>query len=192
MKRVLYVGSVVLFVLSLVACAYNQPTTKDISTGETVNTVGPTSESGINYTVAANAGLPVDKRYYKLTGTVVADVSSLTRMTSPGYGYITGYNGYTSGYYQPPTIGGKSFIRLQVDKINPADTDWVAAGEIVVVKGTDTKLTALLPGDKVDIECRRQAEAVAAIYPGEWFNPADATTWELDYCRMVSPVIKTK
>ena len=189
MKRVLFV---LMSVAVLAGCGYTQPTTKDISTGETVNTVGPTSESNIAYIVAANAGLPVDKRYYLLTGTVVADVSSLTRMTSPGYGYITGYNGYTSGYYQAPTINGKSFIRLLVSKINPGDTDWVATGDIVVVKGTDTKLTALLPGDKVDIECRRQAEAVAAIYPGEWFNPANATTWELDYCRMVSPVIKTK
>ena len=185
------VVSFALFVVILSAC-YNPPppTTTDIGSGQTVQTTAPVSESNIPWTVAANGALPVDERIYKISGKVVVDAQSLTRQTSPGYGYISGYNGYTSGYYQTPSVNGKSFVRLQVSTIDPSNTDWVTAGEIVIIKGTDTKMIALQPGDNVDFLCRRQAEAIAAIHPGEWFNPDTGTTWELDYCRMVSPVIK--
>lgn len=176
-----------LIAVLLTACAAPQPTTKDIGTGNTVQTVNPTSESGIPY--VGGDGLPQDERLYIIKGKVVADVSSLTRQTAPAYGSTSGYNGYISGYYVGPSVNGKSFTRILVKSIDPSNTDWVAAGQIVIIKGTDTKMTALLPGDVVNFLCRRQAEAIAAIHPNEWYNAKTNTTWELDYCRMDSPVI---
>lgn len=180
---------IILSVLFLAGCVL--PTTSDISTGKTVQTQAPESESGIRY--QGGDGLPVDERIYHIEGMVVADVGSLVRQDSPGYGSIGGYaangTGYVSGYYVGPTINGKSFVRIRVSNIDPGDTDWVASGQIVIIKGTDTKMTVLLPGDNVKFICRRQAEAIAAIHPGEWYNAKTNTTWELDYCRMESPVI---
>ena len=176
-----------LFVALLVAGCAPAPTTSDISTGKQVETQRPNSESGVQY--VGGDGLPVDERLYRISGEVIADVGSLTRQVTPGRVEVTGYDGYVSSYYVAPTINGKSFIRLKVNAIEPSDTDWVTTGQVVIVKGTDTKMTALLPGDKVDFLCRRQAEAIAAIHPGEWYNAKTNTTWELDYCRMESPVI---
>lgn len=180
---------IVVAVILLIGCGGTPLQTKDISTGNTVLAEAPTSESGIPYTVAANAALPVDERIYYISGKVIAGVESLTRQTTPALGGISGYNGYTSGYYIGPSVNGKSFVRILVSEIKPSDTDWVSKGQIVIIKGTDTKMTALLPGDNVQFMCRRQAEAIAAIHPGEWYNPDNNTTWELDYCRMASPVI---
>ena len=189
MKRL----TLLIVILLLAACAPT-PTTVPIDSkpiGSTpapsIVTTNPRSESDIQF--KGGHGLPVDTRIYYLTGEVVGEVESLTRQVAPARSSLSVYGSYASGYSVGPTINGKSFIRLKVDAIKPTDTDWVAVGQIVIVKGTDTKLTALLPGDKVSIMCRRQAEPIAAVYPDEYYDQNTHTTWELDYCRMESPVV---
>ena len=57
----------------------------------------------------------------------------------------------------------------------------------VILKTTDTKVTAISDGDLVTFKCRQQYEAVAAAREGQPFNAATDGTWELDYCRMAEP-----
>jgi hypothetical protein len=44
----------------------------------------------------------------------------------------------------------------------------------------------------VTFKCRAQYEAVAAVRENESFNQAKVETWELDYCRMATPVIDVR
>lgn len=184
---------VLLIVLVVVACTSPAPKTTDIATGLTTESTVPNSES--NYAYAGGITLPVDTRIYDIVGTVIAEVDSLTRQTKSAYGSVSGYSsgsfGSVSGVYVGPTINGKSFIRIQVESIVPADTDWVTKGDVIIIKGTDTKLTSALPGDNIEVLCRREAETIGAVKPGEWVDES-YVTWELDLCRLKSPVIKVK
>jgi|WetSurMetagenome_2_1015567.scaffolds.fasta_scaffold01390_21 hypothetical protein len=164
-----------------------QPQGKDIVTGKTVVTNLPESDSGVRF--VGGSGLPTDQRVYHITGTVVGDAESLVRQVSPARGSISGYGSYVGGSFSGEVLKGKTMVRLQLESIAPNDTDWVTAGQILIIKASDTKAVALYPGDKVTFYCRRQAEAVAAINRGEWYDADNMTTWELDYCRLASPVV---
>lgn len=131
--------------------------------------------------------IPTDESVYVVTGKVIADVESLVRQTRPAYGSAYG-GGY--GYYVGPTIDGKSFIRIVVAEINPRPTDINAYAESgIIFKFTDTKATALLPGDIIEFKCRRQYEAVAPVRSGEPFDVDDFETWEFDFCRLATGII---
>lgn len=132
---------------------------------------------------------PVDPAVYYITGTIIADVGSLSRQIEPAYGGA--YNGY--GYYQGETVDGKTYLRVLVESISPV-TDKALPGHIVLVKATDTKATALLPGDRVDLKCRSQFEAIAPVNAGEaeLLTTEAFTTWEFDFCRLTTGIVTVK
>jgi hypothetical protein len=103
-------------------------------------------------------------------------------------GFATGGIGMMSGVYYGPEFGGKGFIRL---KIMESDSKLAPVGATVIIKSTDTKGIALLPGDIVEFKCRHQYESVAAVRTEEIFDPVKLATWEIDYCRMTSPIVTT-
>ena len=154
----------------------------------------PDSDSAQQYN--ANAKIEVDTNIYNITGTVTAQVQSLTRQRSPGGGSVGGSlfgtNGFAygsiGGSFFGPVQTGRGFVRITVDKAEPA-TDLAGVGETVILKVSDTKGTALLPGDTVTFRCRRQYEAVAAVKNNQKFDVRTDGTWELDYCRLATPVI---
>lgn len=143
--------------------------------------------------------IPVDDNVYDITGEVVSDVDSLTRQTKPGGGSISapvcagtsGCFGGGGGTLFGPTVEGKGYVRLKVLSSKPS-TDLAPEGQVVIIKATDTKASILLPGDRVTFRCRRQYEAVAAVRENQSFKQDEVATWELDYCRLSSPVIDVK
>lgn len=141
----------------------------------------PDSDSSQRY---AGGVIPVDDQVYTITGQIVADVASLTRQTTPASMKV--YDGY--GSFFGPQFGGKGFVRLFVHVSIPA-TNLAPPEHIVLIKTSDTKASALLPGDIVTFRCRAQYEAVAAVRNEETFDSDKVETWELDYCRLKSPVI---
>lgn len=130
--------------------------------------------------------IPIDDNVYTFKGKVIEDVASLTRQISPAYGGAYG-NGY--GYYRGETIDGKSFIRIVVSDVSPATSKEFYSDNGVIFKFTDTKATALLPGDVIEFKCRRQYEAIAPVRSGEPFDVDDFETWEFDFCRLTTGII---
>lgn len=166
------VAAIALFAIVLVSC--------------TAGIVAPTSDSDFSY--AAGSSIPIDNNFYTVAGTVVADVADRTTGQEKGHitGSAIGAGNFTSmqGTYFP----GDVFVRLSVELVNPS-TELAPQGNVVLLKTTDLKAVALLPGDYVTFVCRAQYEAVAATNNAEAFDADKAGTWELDYCRLNSPVI---
>lgn len=151
----------------------------------------PTADSDSKQSYGSDAKVDVDEKTYVITGEVVTQVNSLTRQVEPAKGSITGYNGYTSGSFTGPVEAGKGFVRLKVSVSNPAAPE-APVGEVAIIKTTDTKVTALMAGDVITFKCRRQYENIAAVKDGQKFNKEEVGTWELDYCRLASPVIQVR
>ena len=156
----------------------------------------PESDRGQNFntgcaeddpTCTGNVQIPVDDGVYRIKGKVVGDVNSLTRQIQAARGSLAGSQYFVSGSFYGPEMGGKGFIRLHVQE---SDSYLAPVGTVVIVKSTDTKGIALLPGDVVTLKCRHQYEAVAAVRNKETFDEVKLETWELDYCRLVTPVIQ--
>lgn len=167
-----------------------------MATGCSSSNTAPNADSDSSQRYNDKA-IPVDDNVYTITGTVTAEVGSLTRQTSPGristptcYGTSGCYGGGTSF---GPVTSGKGYVRLLVTSITPSVADdTVRVENIAILKVTDTKATALLEGDAVTFKCRRQYEAVAAVRDNEDLNVGKAQTWEMDYCRLSTPSINVK
>lgn len=144
------------------------------------------SDSGYTYKSYKQAAIPVDNNIYTLTGVVVGDVNSIQQTGSARV--VTTYRSdfYSVGTYFPTEMNGKGLVRLWVEK---SDFPGVPPETIAIIKSTDTKLIAVLPGDRITLRCRVQAEAIAPSYTGQVYDPDRAVTLELDFCRMLSPVI---
>lgn len=157
----------------------------------------PDSDSAQNY--ATDSKVPVDDNVYDITGVVTAAPSSVTRQTDPGGGTINtpfcmgsgGCYGGGGGTITGPVEKGKGYVRLTVTSAKPT-TDLAPAGALVILKTSDTKVTALVAGDTATFRCRRQYEAIAAVKDDETFSKDKVATWELDYCRLATPVLKEK
>jgi hypothetical protein len=153
----------------------------------------PSPESDSSQQYRAGSKIPVDDNVYVVTGKVVADINSISQtqaegnMSGSGFGSTSGAYAYMSGSYAMWTEG-KGFVRLQIDSITPGN-NIVQPGQTVIVKTTDQKVMALVPGDQITFKCRIQYEAIAAVRDYETFDPEKLETWELDYCRMVTPKI---
>lgn len=144
--------------------------------------------------------IPCYGTIYQLTGTVSTDVNSLTIQTSPGGGSgggsIVGAGGFTYGSFgwssTGPEFSGKGFVRLKVTASNDDLISMAPVGSTIIIKMTDTKAVALLPGDTITVKCRKEYEAVGAIAASEKFTEETldaAATYELDYCRLASPIV---
>ena len=163
MKKVL----IILIALLLVAC---EPT-------------APLAESDSNQHYGTGSEVPVDTNVYNLEAEVSGDVESVTGLRAEGSALtISGTGGANFSMWEE----GKGLLRVMIISITPA-LDNVYAGKVVILKTTDKKVMALLPGDQVSLKCRNQYEAVAAVLNYEDFDPEEMGTWELDYCRMTDP-----
>lgn len=174
-----------LITLLLAGCAPPPPD----STKPTATPQPPRLESDSGYKYRGNKRVEADFNVYKISGMVVGDVNSLTRQTKAARGSSYEWDGYGSGSYFGPQFSGKGFIRILVNAAEPT-TELASPGSVVILKSTDTKATALLPGDIVTFKCRAQYEVVAAVANNEDFDEAKMGTWELDYCRMFSPLVR--
>lgn len=161
----------VLVVLAGVACTKENEAPK------------PDSDSQQNY---QDGRIPVDDNVYVISGEVQA-VNSLVRQESPAQGSISVINGSGGGSFVGETNVGKGFIRVKVSSVAPA-TNLATIGRVVILKTTDTKAAVLTEGDVVEFKCRAQFEAIAAVRENETWDSAKGT-WELDYCRLSSPVL---
>ena len=149
----------------------------------------PESDSPQAYSIKDDVRVKVDDGLYTITGTVAGDVDSLTRQTQAAQGSIAGSGFGFYGTYFGPEFGGKGFVRLFVES---SDSALALAGEVVILKTTDTKAIVLIPGDRVTFKCRAQYEAVAPVREYETFDETKrdlVETWELDYCRLAVPLI---
>jgi hypothetical protein len=144
---------------------------------------GPESSNGLSY--AWLTTIPVDTQVYTITGTVAADVESLVRQTAPAEAHSYSAEGVSVGSYYGPQLNGKGMVRLTVES---SDAELAPVGSTVILKLDDTKGLLLLPGDQITLKCRAQFEAIAAVMNRQEFDPA-AGTWELDYCRLATPVV---
>lgn len=128
-----------------------------------------------------------DANIYTITGVIENLPQSLVRQYRSSRGSVVGSGGFVYGSYSGEVLDGKSMQRLRVQDVTPP-TDLAPYGSIVLLKSTDTKASALLDGDLVTFKCRAQEEPVAAILSGEDLTD-EHSTWELDYCRLASPVV---
>lgn len=156
------------------------------------DTSNPTVESDSDQSYKDSPTIPTDTAVYEINGKVIGQVNSVTRQTSAGGGSTPtcfGTSGcYGGGSFFGPVSEGKGYVRLLVTA--PTKTDLAPMGEVTLLKVTDTKATALIEGDQVLFKCRRQYEAIAAVQENEPFNKTTMGTWELDYCRLATPVIQ--
>jgi len=143
----------------------------------------PESNNGLSY--AWLTTIPVDANVYTVSGVVAADVESLVRQSAPAQAqtYSTDVGSY--GTYYGPQLNGKGMVRLTVAS---SDAELAPVGSTVILKLDDTKGILLLPGDRITLKCRAQFEAISAVMNRQAFDPA-AGTWELDYCRLATPVV---
>lgn len=162
-----------------------------IATAEGCDEGNPPADSDSSYSYKGDTKVDVDETTYSIKGEVVREVNSLTRQVAPAKGDLFGYGGYTSGSFTGPVEAGKGFVRLKVSVSQPA-TDLAPVGEVAIIKTTDTKVTALMAGDVVVFKCRRQYENIGAVKNDQTFNKDEVATWELDYCRLSTPVIEVK
>jgi hypothetical protein len=156
----------------------------------------PGVESDSSQSYEDGSKIPVDKEIYTITGTVVGEVTDLTRQVEPGKGSIdtpvcygtSGCYGGGGGTFTGPVEAGKGFVRLAVEEVSPV-TELAQVGRVSILKTTDSKVKALLVGDRVTFKCRRQYEAIAAVADNQDFDADEVETWELDYCRLDTAVI---
>lgn len=153
----------------------------------------PDSDSGQKW--ADGGKVPVDEKVYHVTGEVVGQINSLTRQVKPAEGSLSGsqYGSYgtVSGSFTGPVEAGKGYVRVRVVA---SDSDLAPVSEVVILKTSDSKVTALQPADVITFVCRRQYEALAPVTENADFEKAknDVATWELDYCRMGKPVVQVR
>jgi len=143
----------------------------------------PESNNGLSY--AWFTTIPVDTVVYTLTGTVTTEVESLVRQTAPAQVQSYSAEGLSYSTYYGPQMNGKGMVRLTVEA---SDAELAPVGSTVILKLDDTKGILLLPGDRITFKCRAQFEAISAVMNRQEFDPA-AGTWELDYCRLATPVV---
>lgn len=159
------------------------------------DTSSTTADSDSSQNYATDSKIPFDTKAYEITGEVAGPVNDLTRQVKPAQGSVDGfaYGGYASlnGSFTGPIQAGKGFVRLLVSSATPA-TDLAPVGQVTIIKTSDTKAKALVNGDIVSFKCRRQYENIAAVKDNQKLNVQQDGTWELDYCRLSSPVIKVK
>jgi len=146
----------------------------------------PESSSGLNY--AWRTTIPVDTNVYTIRGKVDNDVESLLRQTQVAQAQTYSAEGVSYGNFSGPEISGKGMVRLVVAA---SDSELAPVDSTVILKLDDTKGVMLQPGDSVTLKCRAQFEAIAAVVNRQSFDEA-AGTWELDYCRLASPVVETQ
>lgn len=166
--------------LLFVACADTEP-----------QAPRPDSDSAQTYD---GGRIPVDNNIYEVVGVVQSPMESLVRQTRAASGSASGVmisgTGTMSGSYHGPEFDGKGFIRIALESITPTPQQFeVPAGATIIVKSSDTKAILVGAGDRVYLRCRVQYEAVAAVLEREKFDANTVATWELDYCRLASPVV---
>lgn len=168
MKRIIVVVAVIVALFVLGACQ---------------QVPGQVPESDSSYGYSAGGSLPIDPKIYTISGYVYADIDSMVIQSQAASGRV-----YSSGYgvYHGAEYSGKTLVRLFVEK---SDSQYALVESVVILKASDTKAAALMPKDRVTFKCRLQAEAIAAIFSGESFNQSEGLTYELDYCRLYSPVV---
>ena len=143
----------------------------------------PESNNGLSY--AWLTTIPVDTAVYTITGTVAAETESLVRQTAPAQVQSYSAEGMSYSTYYGPQLNGKGMVRLTVAN---SDAELAPVGSTVILKLDDTKGILLQPGDQITLKCRAQFEAISAVMNRQEFDSA-AGTWELDYCRLVTPVV---
>lgn len=153
-----------------------------------VGDVAPRPDSDSSQRWEDGARIPVDDNVYEITGVVAGAVDSLVRQTEAARGSVAGSGYGLYGTYFGPEFGGKGFVRLLVRESN---SRLAPVGEIVILKTSDTKAIILVPGDEVTFRCRHQYEAVAPVRNYETFDAEKVETWEIDYCRLATPVIRS-
>lgn len=145
--------------------------------------------------------LPAVTTVYSLTIEVLAAPGSIQNYAFQGESHAVSYDGYgsASGYIAGGT-SGKGFVRAKVLAITWHDpyvdkgvtarseswTPLAAKDDIVLLKTTDTKASALGAGDVVTVLCREQYEWVDAV-AGNEIPTTQTVTREFDYCRMTGP-----
>lgn len=151
----------------------------------------PGADSDSSQSYNSDAKVPVDDAVYHITGEVVGQVNNLTRQVKPAEGSLSGFSsgGYGSmtGSFTGPVEAGKGFVRVRVTR---SDVDLAPVSEVAILKTSDTKVTALQPGDVITFACRKQYEAVAAVRDNSSFDQTKVATWELDYCRLANPTVQ--
>ncbi len=148
----------------------------------------PAPESGNGLTYAWFTAIPVDTNVYTVSGEVVTDIESLVRQRAPAQAQTYNIEGSSVSTYYGPEMSGKGMVRLHVEQ---SDSELAPVASTVILKLDDTKGILLLPGDTVTLKCRAQFEAIAPVMQRQTFDPS-AGTWELDYCRLDTPVVVSK
>ncbi|MBP9819279.1 hypothetical protein KBC79_00925 [Candidatus Woesebacteria bacterium] len=101
--------------------------------------------------------------------------------TQPNAQFIA-VDGYARGVVW---ADGKGIVRGYLVSVEP-DPNFVAVGDITVVKTTDWKVTGLLPGDTVTLVCIADFEPVCAKSTKSTEVGECVDMWEFDFCRLDS------
>ena len=96
-------------------------------------------------------------------------------------GSLYRYDTYTRGVVWQD---GKGLVRGQLLEVSP-NVPFASVGDTVIVKTTDRKVEALLPGDTITLYCVADYEPICAKNPDSNYAVGQCQdTWEFDFCRL--------
>lgn len=147
----------------------------------------PITESASGQSFGGDTHIPVDYEVYELS--VIANDVPGGYSSLNAYGSSATVNGIGSGSFRV-WEEGKGLLQVEVVSVSPG-LDYIKTGENIIIKTEDRKIMGVTPGMEFRIKCRNEYEAVSAMANGETFDAKKFGTWELDYCRMVDPVVTT-
>lgn len=191
-KKLLGIALVCVIGAVATACAPAQPNIPAPAEAKTMQgkCASYKTDNGISYQGADMSSthdgpcLPIDTNVYKIRVEVVGETVSNSKVS----GSMSGFAAYGFGAVNGRIwTDGKGVLLVRLVEINPSFGGF-APGDLIVIKTTDLKVINLPAGTINDLVCNRDTEVLSPTYAGQVLTD-DQVTYELDWCRMVTPKI---
>ena len=140
-------------------------------------------ESDNDYTWSSFSCVNVSTIVYKVTIEVDDEIINHTEVGASGSAFV--FNGFGSASYRM-WQEGKGLLPVKIVSIEPAIED-IPVGTNIVLKTSDLKAMSLPTGATTVFICNLDTEVLSPVRDNQVLT-TDRQTYELDNCRMLSPV----
>lgn len=146
---------------------------------------GADTAASENTVAKSNGNIYYDPSLYTMTVRIGGSPKEHTEIHASGSAsYYNGIGGGSMVVWQD----GKGIIPAYVIEMEPTSSI-VSVGDSILLKTEDLKMSRLEEGWVVEIKCRMDYEPLTELHvPNEVVDAELTQTWELDLCRMSSPV----